>query len=123
MNDVFIYLLKVSAGLGIIFLPYYFLFRSDPNLVIKRVYLISGIIAALAFPFITFRKLPLAVDLTPTVFIDLDTPALPATMLEGAVSAGDAITINWLGVLVGVYLIGLTGMSKPKEVSCSSSVR
>ena len=71
MNDIFIYLLKVSVGLAIIFLPYYFLFRNDPNLVIKRFYLLAGMGAAWIFPFITFRKLPVALDLTPTVFIDL----------------------------------------------------
>ena len=109
MNDLIIYLLKVSAGLGIIFLPYYFLFRSDPNLVIKRFYLISGVLAAWIFPFITFRKLSLAVDLTPTVFIDLDTPAVPATLLESTGSAA-GLTINWLQVLLLVYLAGLTFM-------------
>ena len=107
MNDLIIYLLKVSAGLGIIFLPYYFLFRSDPNLVIKRFYLISGVLAAWIFPFITFRKLSLAVDLTPTVFIDLDTPAVPTTLLESTGSA-TGLTINWLQVLLMVYLAGLT---------------
>ena len=109
MNDLIIYLLKVSAGLGIIFLPYYFLFRSDPNLVIKRLYLLSGVLAAWLFPFITFRKLPLAVDLTPTVFIDLDTPAVSTSLMEtSATSAG--LTINWLQVLLLVYLSGLTFM-------------
>ncbi|MCK5068688.1 MAG: carboxypeptidase-like regulatory domain-containing protein, partial [Bacteroidales bacterium] len=109
MNDLFIYLLKVSAGLSIIFLPYYFLFRNDPNLIIKRFYLISGVLAAWIFPFITFRKLPLVVDLTPTVFIDLDTPAVPTALLENTGSSG-GLTINWLQVLVLVYLAGLTFM-------------
>ena len=93
MNSLFIYLLKVSAGLGIIFLPYYFLFRNDPNLAIKRFYLFSGVIAAWIFPFITFRKLPLVVDLTPTVFIDLDTPVTQTIQLETA-SATDQGTLD-----------------------------
>jgi len=109
MNDLFIYLLKVSAGLGIIFLPYYFLFRNDPNLVIKRFYLLSGVLAAWLFPFITFRKLPLVVDLTPTVFIDLDTPAVSASLLESSASSA-GLTINWLQLLLLVYLAGLTFM-------------
>jgi TonB family protein len=109
MNSFFIYLLKVSAGLGIIFLPYYFLFRKDPNLLLKRIYLICGVLASWIFPFITFRKLPLAVDLTPTVFIDLDTPVTQALMLEGAgVSSG--LSINWLQVLIMVYIAGLIFM-------------
>jgi TonB family protein len=106
MNDILIYLLKVSAGLAIIGLPYYFLFRNDPNLVIKRFYLLAGMAAAWIFPFITFRKLPLAVDLTPTVFIDLDTPAAQAIQLEST-GATSGISINWLQVLLLIYLAGI----------------
>jgi len=109
MNSLFIYLLKVSAGLGIIFLPYYFLFRNDPNLVIKRFYLLTGLAAAWGFPFITFRKLPVALDLTPTVFIDLEAPASQAVLLNNtAVETG--LTINWLQIIIFVYLAGLTFM-------------
>jgi len=106
MNDLFIYLLKVSAGLGIIALPYYFFFRNDPNLHVKRYYLIAGIIASWAFPFITFRKLPVAVDLTPTVFIDLDAPATKAVQLESVATTG-GVSINWLQVLLLAYITGL----------------
>ena len=109
MNDLFIYLLKVSAGLAIVFLPYYFLFRNDPNLVIKRFYLLAGLAAAWIFPFITFRKLPLSVDLTPTVFIDLDTPVTHAVQLEGA-GATSGLHINWMQALLLVYLTGLIFM-------------
>jgi len=109
MNDIIIYLLKVSGGLAIIFLPYYFLFRNDPNLVIKRFYLLAGIAAAWIFPFITFRKLPVALDLTPTVFIDLDTPATQAVLLNNA-SIETGLTINWLQIVIFIYLAGLTIM-------------
>jgi TonB family protein len=109
MHDIFIYLLKVSAGLAIIFLPYYFLFRNDPNLVIKRFYLLAGMAAAWIFPFITFRKLPVALDLTPTVFIDLDTPATQAVLLNNA-GIETGLTINWVQIIVFIYLAGLTIM-------------
>jgi len=109
MNDLFLYLAKVSAGLAIIFLPYYFLFRNDPNLMIKRLYLLSGLAAAWIFPFITFRKLPLELDLTPTVFIDLDAPVTQAVLLNNA-GTETGLTINWLQVLVIVYMAGLSIM-------------
>jgi TonB family protein len=109
MNDLFLYLAKVSAGLAIIFLPYYFLFRNDPNLVIKRFYLLIGIIASWVFPFITFRKLPLAMDLTPTVFIDLDAPAAQAVQLEST-GASAGLSINWLQILIFIYLAGFIFM-------------
>jgi TonB family protein len=106
MNDLLIYLLKVSVGLGIIFMPYYFLFRNDPNLGLKRFYLLSGVLAAWIFPFITFRKLPLTVDLTPTVFIDLDAPPVQTAVFESSGSAA-GWTINWLQVLIILYLAGI----------------
>lgn len=109
MNDLFLYLAKVSAGLAIVFLPYYLLFRNDPNLVLKRFYLLSGILASWVFPFITFRKLPLTLDLTPTVFIDLDGPVTQPILLEAAETSSH-LHINWLQVLMLVYFAGLTGM-------------
>jgi TonB family protein len=109
MNDLFIYLAKVSAGLAIILLPYYFLFRNDPNLVIKRFYLLSGLAAAWLFPFITFRKLPVTLDLTPTVFIDLDAPAAQSVLLNNA-SIETGLTINWVQIIIFVYLAGLSLM-------------
>ncbi len=59
MNDLYIYLLKVSAGLAIISVPYYFLLRNDPNLNLKRFYLLLGLLASWIFPLIIFQG-PLA---------------------------------------------------------------
>jgi hypothetical protein len=93
MNDLFIYLGKVSAGLAIVFLPYYFLFRNDPNLVIKRFYLLAGVAAAWIIPFITFRKLPLSVDLAPTV------PANLCYSITGQLNRGSPSTGSRLSFL------------------------
>ncbi len=109
MSDLFIYLLKVSAGLAIIFLPYYLLFREDPNLVIKRIYLLLGIISSWIFPLITFRRPDLFVNLTPIVFIDpYGTEVLPVTLTENGTKTG--ITINWVQVLIITYVTGLVFM-------------
>ena len=70
MNDLHIYFLKVSAGLAIITIPYYFLLRNDPNLNLKRFYLLAGLLVSWIFPLIVFRKPELLLSLTPTVFID-----------------------------------------------------
>jgi TonB family protein len=106
MNDSFTYLLKVSAGLGIIFLPYYLLLRSDPNLVVKRIYLLLGLASAWIFPLITFRKPELMVHLTPTVFIDPEgTGALHFDPAGPETATG--FTINWIRVWVTIYLSGL----------------
>jgi len=109
MSELFIYLLKVSAGLAIIFLPYYFLFRNDPNLGLKRVYLLLGVISAWVFPLITFQRPELFVNLTPVVLIDLDEAEnLPVTLSD--VGAKTGITINWVQVLIFTYIAGLVFM-------------
>jgi TonB family protein len=110
MNDMMIYLLRVSAGLGIIFIPYYFFIRNDPDLQLKRFYLLAGLIAAWIFPLITFRKPELFVNLTPTVFIDPSTssagPDLQGSHPVGLAPAesGMHVTIDWIRILVSVYL-------------------
>ena len=48
-------------------------------------------------------------DLTPTVFIDLDTPVAQAVTLE-TTGASPGFSINWLQVLVFIYLAGLSFM-------------
>jgi len=109
MNDIIIYLLKVSAGLGIIFLPYHFLFSNDPSLTAKRFYLLLGLISAWIFPLITFRRPELFVNFAPIVFIDPDaTDALPINLTDSGSRAG--ITINWIQVLIIVYLTGMAFM-------------
>ena len=109
MNDLHIYLLKVSAGLAIIAAPYYFLLRNDPNLNLKRLYLLLGLLASWIFPLIIFRKPELLLNLTPTIFIDPgDETALPISVSNTASSAG--ITLNWIRIGILVYLSGLTFM-------------
>jgi len=109
MPEIIIYLLKVSAGLGIILLPYYFLFRNDPNLIIKRFYLLTGLAAAWVFPLIAFRRPGLFVDLTPTVFMDFNEAEVhPINLVNSGLNPG--ITINWIQVLIITYLIGLIFM-------------
>ncbi len=113
MNECIIYLLKVSAGLGIIFIPYYFLMRNDPDLVLKRFYLIGGVMAAWIFPLITFRRPELFSDLTPSVFIDPSgSSAVPAVPGSQTFNAGEAVNpalvnINWIQIIGIVYLAGL----------------
>ncbi len=109
MIDLHIYLLKVSAGLAIISVPYYFLLRNDPNLNLKRIYLLLGVMASWIFPLIIFRRPEVLLNLTPTVFIDPgEESALPITINSTASTTG--ITINWIKILVMVYLSGLSFM-------------
>jgi len=113
MNEFIIYLLKVSAGLGIIFVPYYILMRNDPDLVLKRFYLLGGVIAAWIFPLITFRRPELFSDLTPSVFIDPSgsspVPAIPGPQTFSVSEAVNPalVNIHWIQAVGIVYLAGL----------------
>ncbi len=109
MNDLPIYILKASAGLAIISVPYYFLLRNDPNLNLKRFYLLLGLLAAWIFPLIVFRKPELLLNLTPTVFID---PGQEVVLPVSFSNAGEitGLTINWIRIGVIVYLAGLSFM-------------
>ena len=109
MNDLQIYLLKVSAGLAIISVPYFFLLRNDPNLHLKRFYLLLGLLASWIFPLIVFRKPELLLDLTPTVFINLGEETAPPVSFNN-LSATTSITLNWIKIGVMVYMAGISFM-------------
>jgi len=109
MSDTIIYLIKVSAGIGIICIPYSFIIRYDPNLNLKRFYLLCGLLAAWIFPFLAFRRPDMLVNLTPVVMIDpLGSDLNPVSISGSGSSAG--ITINWIKVLLLVYLTGFLFM-------------
>ncbi len=109
MNDLHIYLLKVSVGIAIISIPYYFLFRNDPNLLLKRFYLLAGLAAAWIIPLLAFQRPGVLLNLTPTVFIDPGGPEVESLSLNGA-GTSSGITINWIRVLLLAYLSGLAFM-------------
>lgn len=109
MNEQILYLLKVSLGLAIMGIPYYFLLRDDPNLLLKRIYLLAGILASWTLPLITFRRPELLINFTPTVFIDPGTGQTPVIQ-PVQISQGSEMTINWVTILLGIYLAGMAIM-------------
>jgi len=106
MNENLIYLVKVSAGIAMIVAPYYLLLRNDPNLLLKRIYLLTGILAAWFFPLININRPVLLVNFTPTVFID---PAADQPPFSGLIqgSGGSGFSIQWMNVLIVLYLSGI----------------
>jgi len=106
MNEPLLYLIKVSAGLAVIVAPYYLLLRNDPNLLLKRFYLLSGIFAAWIFPLINFNTQELLGSFTPTVFIDPfsdQQPAMDLIRIEGSTR----FTFQWKNLLAGLYVTGV----------------
>lgn len=55
MSSLIIYLLKVSAGLAIISSGYLLFLRNDRGLLMKRAFLVSGVLIVWIFPLLNFR--------------------------------------------------------------------
>lgn len=103
MNDSLIYLLKVSAAIALVTLPYYMVLRNDASLVVKRIYLVSGILLSWTFPLLSVRK-PGIISVTDPVFI-ID-PAIATTTGTDLVTTG-ATGISAATVLTLLYLTGI----------------
>jgi len=99
------YLLKVSLGLAIVALPYYLLLRNDPNLVLKRIYLLAGIALSWIIPLMGFRVTGMMEQMSPAVLIDLG--QAPTALPAAASSAGrQAPDFPWIALAIAVYVAG-----------------
>jgi len=104
-NEIFIYLLKVSLGIGIISLSY-LLLRNDSNLGLKRFYLLFGIIASWIFPLLEFPQL---INLNSTIPVAI--PASSITVQHARITAASTATsgpqIDWIPVIIMIYSAGV----------------
>jgi len=106
MNSFILYLLKASAGLIIIILPYYFFLRRDSNLSLKRIFLLGGLIISFVFPLFNINLGPEISNAVPVVFLDINQPAVQglSTTLPAA-SRGFQLSLE--SILIFVYLAGI----------------
>jgi TonB family protein len=106
MNDVMIYLIKVSVGLGIMYVSYLVFLRSDPNLILKRFYLIGGLLFSWIVPLLVIRRPEFVHDLQPAFFIDpgVKEAAFPVSDIS---AAGDQSRNHWFEILTYIYLTGV----------------
>lgn len=131
MEIFILYLVKASGLLGVFFLAYYFLLRNETFFTANRWFLLAGIITSLLLPKIIFvktiwvepvatahyapietAKKPLAFEAIPNAGEELVSPALTVAensviTTEPVIAEEPAFEINWLYVVVGVYLIGM----------------
>ncbi|MFO7754416.1 MAG: TonB family protein [Bacteroidales bacterium] len=106
-EEIIIYLLKVSLGLGIISLSY-LLFRNDAGLRIKRFFLLFGMIACWVFPLLHFPQL---VDFSSEGAVEVATaPVNVRSAMVRPVSQGQEVeeaSFNWLFFATVIYIIGM----------------
>lgn len=106
-EEIIIYLLKVSLGLGIISLSY-LLFRNDAGLRIKRFFLLFGVIACWIFPLLHFPQL---VDFSSESPLEVATaPVNLRSAMVSPVSQGQEVekaSFNWLLLAAVIYISGM----------------
>ncbi|ESU20348.1 hypothetical protein FEDK69T_28650 [Flavobacterium enshiense DK69] len=96
-----IYLLKVSALMGIFYLAYFVYLRKETFFNSNRWFLLAGLITSLALPFVTYTKI---VWVDPAPVYDYSTLALPANYVP---VQEPTFEIDWFLVLATVYGIGI----------------
>ncbi|WP_299765719.1 M56 family metallopeptidase [uncultured Dokdonia sp.] len=104
--ETFIYIIKSIAILSIFYIIYRIVLQKDTFFTANRHYLLSGIIAAMIFPFIEYTK---------TIYKDI--PAIHTTVIENApfLAATETIIqpqvqpleINWWQIGLIIYTIGV----------------
>jgi len=103
MEALGIYLLKVSALMGVFYLAYFLFLRKETFFNSNRWFLLAGLITSLALPFVTYTKI---------VWVD----PTPVTYNYNAVSQAyhyvpaqePAFEINWFQILLVLYGIGMS---------------
>ncbi len=103
MNETLIYLLKVSLAIALVTLPYYLALRNDANLVVKRIYLVTGILLSWIFPILSVRKPAIISSMDPVFLID---PGQPATA-SGAMEVASHASISPVVILSILYMAGI----------------
>ncbi|MEZ0007295.1 hypothetical protein ABH942_002674 [Flavobacterium sp. 28YEA47A] len=131
MESFIFYFAKTSALLAIFFLAYYFLLRKETFFTANRWFLLAGIATSLFLPkvilvktvsiepAVTARyipietaKAPIAFETIPNAGEELSSPSF--TEAENSVITTEplmveepAFEINWMYVIIGIYLIGM----------------
>jgi len=98
-----IYLLKVSALMGVFYLAYMLFLRKETFFNSNRWFLLLGLITSVVMPFITYTKV-IWVDPVPVVYHYNET-SLPANYTS--IAADPGFEINWFLVLTVAYGIGI----------------
>ncbi|MDF1571979.1 MAG: TonB family protein [Bacteroidales bacterium] len=125
MNETLIYLLKVSAAIALVTLPYYLVLRNDANLVVKRIYLVTGILLSWIFPLLSVRKPGIISSMDPVFLVDpvqsVGTAATTAGTATGGISAGSILAILYLAGILAFIILNVIALSRVrKQVSRTS---
>lgn len=101
--DLLIYVGKSAGILSIFYLVYYFVLRKDTFFTANRHFLFSGIITALALPFLQFTQIRY-IEATPYVLTEpLAQPFIGGQLYQNLTPS---FSIDWWQVLLVIYTVG-----------------
>ena len=98
METLFIYLIKSSGVLILLYLGYYFLLRKETFFTTNRWFLLSGLFTALLLPLIVYTKVVLVETTSPII----DWSRIPAKTS----TVSDSFEMNWFLIFGIIYGIG-----------------
>jgi len=104
MENLVLYLGKVSILLTIFFLAYFFLLRKETFFNANRWYLLAGILTSVTLPFVLFKKVIL-VEPVVRQFIPMQNNIV--FQQPDIVLPEPSFVINWFYVLIGIYVAGM----------------
>lgn len=103
--ELLTYLLKSTAVITLFYLVYVVMLKKDTFFTANRFYLISGIIAAIVLPFITFTSVTFVE--APTIPVGAVNQSSPLLFTE---AAPETFSIDWWQVALTIYFVGLIVM-------------
>lgn len=103
MEALGIYLLKVSALMGVFYLAYFVFLRKETFFNSNRWFLLAGLITSLVLPFVTYTKI-VWVDPAPVV----DNYNTVSQAYHYVPTQEPAFEINWFQVMLVLYGIGIS---------------
>lgn len=107
--ESFSYILKSIAILSIFYSIYHIVLQKDTFFSANRHYLLSGMIAALVFPFLEYTKI-IYRDIQPVDLSIIDDSIFIDTVSTVPETQPDTLFINWWQIVLVIYGIGLTIM-------------
>jgi hypothetical protein len=108
MNELMLYLLKVSLGIVVFYAVYWVTLRKETLFNANRLFLISSLILSLILPFVGFRyNVYVSNSDTGNVFVELNKNLHSISAITTS-NSGSTERLNWQSALLFIYLTGLT---------------
>jgi len=107
MTSFLIYILKVTAGITVVTLPYFLFLRRDSNLRLKRYFLLAGLLVSFMVPLLKFNFGPPVITENPVFFLELNNPANtdPGVLTGTGKTTRDNLSLTL--ILTVIYLSGI----------------